>query len=317
VLHFLLPTSDDHDKQWRISMAFAVGVHLLLFLVSYLGPKLLWLRPKMPEVYTVNLFTVQYVQRSAPAAAPAPAPAPPAPVETKTKPPEPVKPPPPTPVAPKPPEPVPVAEDAISLKPIKTKEKADIDKMKKLRDQILAEEKAKKAKEDLEKAKAEADKARAEADRARAEADKKLKDAMANLKQSIKAGQQLSSGRAGAGSAAGTVAGKGTGAGAGSGVAVAENLRIYLLAVNNHIQERWILPDLQSWKENLEAVIVIRVKRDGTIIHSFFEKKADNVYFNQFVEKTLKDSSPLPPFPVGIDEEEMEIGLKFKPGEVF
>jgi outer membrane biosynthesis protein TonB len=131
------------------------------------------------------------------------------------------------------------------------------------------------------------------------------------------AGQQAAAGKAAA-SAAATQAGSGTGSGAGGGgVMVDENLRRYLMAVNSQIQEHWVLPDLQNWKANVEAIVIIRVRRDGAVVETTFKKKSDNVFFNQFVEKTLKLSAPLPPFPIGINQSEMEIGLKFRPGEVF
>lgn len=201
-----------------------------------------------------------------------------------------------------------MAKDAISLKPIKTKEKADIDKVKMLRDKLLAENTEKQTKDAAEKAKADA--------------EKKAKGAVDSLKKALMAGQQAAAGKAAASSAASSVVataqgGSGTGSGAGGGIAVDENLRRYLIAVNNQIQEHWVLPDLQNWKENVEAIVIIRVRRDGAVVETTFKKRSDNVFFNQFVEKTLKLSSPLPPFPIGINQSEMEIGLKFRPGEVF
>jgi len=173
-----------------------------------------------------------------------------------------------------------------------------------LRDKLLAENKEKQAKDAAEKA--------------RADAEKKAKGAVDSLKQALLAGQQLAAGKAAAGAAtAAAQAGSGSGNGPSGGIAVDENLRRYLIAVNSQIQEHWVLPDLQNWKANVEAIVIIRVRRDGTVVETTFKKRSDNVFFNQFVEKTLKLSTPLPPFPIGINQSEMEIGLKFRPGEVF
>lgn len=302
------PTSEQPDEQWRTPLFLTIAAHVCFLLFGFLAPSLFHFQQKIPEVYTVNLFSVEDLGRSAPAGAPAaPSKAAAAP-EAKPQPPkaapEPEKtvPPQKTPPAPEPPA---VAKDAISLKPIKTKEKTDIDKVKKLRDTLLTENNEKRAKEAAEKA--------------QADAEKKAKNAVDSLKQALMAGQQLAAGKAAAGAAAAAAqAGSGTtGSGASGGIAVDENLRRYLLAVNNQIQEHWMLPDLQSWKANVEAIVIIRVRRDGVVVESSFKKKSDNVFFNQFVEKTLKLSSPLPPFPIGINQSEMEIGLKFRPGEVF
>lgn len=306
---FRPPTSELPDKQWQKPLFLTITVHVCFVLFGLFAPNFLHFQRKIPEVYTVNLFSVEDLGGPAPAAAPSKAattapqaePSPPVAVPEPTKP---TTPPQKTPPAPEPPA---VAKDAISLKPIKTKEKADVDKVKLLRDKLLAEDNAKKARDAAEKAKADA--------------DKKAKSAVDLIKQNLKASQQLAAGKAaagtGTGSTASTQAGSGTGNGAGgSGIMVDENLRRYLLAVNNQIHEHWALPDLQNWKDNIEAIVIIRVRRDGVIVESSFKKKSDNIFFNQFVEKTLKLSSPLPPFPIGINQSEMEIGLKFRPGEV-
>ena len=301
---FRPPTSELPDKQWQKPLFLTIAVHVCFLLFGLLAPRFLHFQQKIPEVYTVNLFSVEDLGGPAPAApskaaVAAPQAAPPQPKAA----PEPAKPTPPQKTQPVP-EPPAVAKDAISLKPIKTKEKADIDKVKMLRDKLLAENKEKQAKDAAEKA--------------RADADKKAKGAVDSLKKALMAGQQLAAGKAAAGaSSAATQAGSGSGSGPSGGIAVDENLRRYLIAVNSQIQEHWVLPDLQNWKENVEAIVIIRVRRDGVVVESSFKKKSDNVFFNQFVEKTLKLSSPLPPFPIGINQSEMEIGLKFRPGEVF
>lgn len=88
----------------------------------------------------------------------------------------------------------------------------------------------------------------------------------------------------------------------------------YWTSVLVHIQNFWILPDLQKkWDKNLEAVYVIKVRRDGIILKKYFERKSENFYFNTFVEKTVKDADPLPAFPAGFKDNEMEIGLIFHP----
>ena len=66
----------------------------------------------------------------------------------------------------------------------------------------------------------------------------------------------------------------------------------------------------------LEAVLIIIIRKDGFVTDSYFERKSDNIYFNQFVLKALKESSPMPPFPDQLDEDTLEIGLRFKPGEL-
>lgn len=258
----------------------AIGTHFLILLIALVAPYIFQYRPPLPEVYTVNLFSVE--DTSLP---PVARPAPPTVVEPKkikVKKSEPVAAPPPPPVAKSAPEKV------ISLKTIPTKSKKEEERVKRLRDMLLAQEKAKKAQE---------------------LADKKAKDALESLKNALAAQNKVT------GKTEKNVAPAAPRAG--SGVEVDENTRRYLIAVNNHVQEHWVLPDLQNWADDLEAIMVIRVRRDGVVAKSFFEKKSSNLYFNQFVEKAIKEASPLPPFPIGLTDNEMEIGLRFRPGEVF
>ena len=69
--------------------------------------------------------------------------------------------------------------------------------------------------------------------------------------------------------------------------------------------------------KGLPQFTLITIRKDGIITNSFFEKKSDNIYFNQFVLKAIKEASPLPPFPDRLDKNMLEIGLRFKPGELY
>lgn len=95
-----------------------------------------------------------------------------------------------------------------------------------------------------------------------------------------------------------------------------EAQRAYLAGVHTHILNKWVLPDLQNWDKDLEAIVVLKVDKQGKIVKSFFEKKTENAYFNKFVEKAIKESNPLPPLPIDFQESEMELGLRFRPGEI-
>ncbi len=265
------------ESQWRISLLFAVVIHLLVFIIALLAPHLFTFKRKLPEVYTVNLFSVEDEAAPKPVRKIKPVVAP---KKVKTK----------KAVAPTPPPPPTISKPkAVSLRPIKSKTKRDEERVKLLRNKLLTESKAKKA---------------------RQEADKTAKDAVKRLQDALAAQQQLSDIGKDQGEAAPAPQG-------GSGVTVDEVTRRYLVAVNNHIQEHWILPDLQNWDMALVAIVGIKVRRDGVVIENYFESKSDNIYFNQFVEKTLEEATPFPPFSIGLKEEYLEFGLRFRPGGVF
>jgi len=78
----------------------------------------------------------------------------------------------------------------------------------------------------------------------------------------------------------------------------------YYAKIRKQIWEQWIFPD--TGQENLEAIISIKIQRDGTIITQKIEKSSGNSLFDRSVIKALSKASPLPPPPY-----EMEIGVRF------
>lgn len=277
-----------------VPLALAVGVHTLVFLVAFFSPYLFHQRRKIPEVYTVNLYTVRDIgaaRLTAPPQAKVTA-APPEVKKVEEKAPPKVEPTPPAPPAAAPPK-------AISTQPLPVKSKADLERLKKLKESLTTEQKAKEAEKT---------------------AQERAREAVDALKKSIQAQGAAKAPTTAPQAAVGT-AQKGSATGAATGpsgsVMVDEILRRYLLAVNSQVQQHWKLPESQTWKNNLEAIIVIKVRQDGKVIDTFFEHRSESLTFNQYVERAIKEASPLPPFPAGFDQKDLEIGLRFRPGRVF
>jgi len=162
-------------------------------------------------------------------------------------------------------------------------------------------------------------KARADEKAAREKADQAARDAVSKLADTLKTTTGVASSET-----SDTVSAQetsteriGISGPRGTGIEPDFYMKQYLAAAYQKIHDNWVLPDLQNWDNSLEAVLVITIQRDGTIADSYFEKKSDNIYFNQFVLKAAKDSSPLPPFPEQLEENSLEIGLRFKPGELY
>lgn len=92
-----------------------------------------------------------------------------------------------------------------------------------------------------------------------------------------------------------------------------DNLRNYLTSVHSHIQNSWKLPNNIEWDENLLVVAIIKFDKNGQITKTNLHEKSKNEDFNNLILQTIKKSNPLPPFPHGINHEEMEIGVRFRP----
>lgn len=288
-----LPDREFASKQARVAMGLAVAVHVGTFLIGIFSPYLLDRRPLLPEIYTVNLVAV-----SEPAGSPAPRPAA---KRVETPAPE-AKPAEMTPAEAKAearpaaaastsaaPEPA-----AISTRPIRQKSSQDLKAIESIRRQFQAEQQAKKAEKDAQKA---------------------VNNALSAIRQSLHNEPRPIidvTAKASQGKATGTAAV----AGASGGAIVAAAKQQYFAAVYAKIKEHFILPDLKNWKPDLQAVLVIEVRKDGIVTKNAFEQKSGNAFFNQAVERALTAASPLPPFPPELKESQLEFGLRFRPGDL-
>ena len=85
----------------------------------------------------------------------------------------------------------------------------------------------------------------------------------------------------------------------------------YYASVIGALEPHWKFPGHRAWDSGLSAIIIIHIASNGNITRSYFESRSGDRIFDQFVEKALKEGSPLPPIPAALKREELEIGLKF------
>jgi colicin import membrane protein len=98
---------------------------------------------------------------------------------------------------------------------------------------------------------------------------------------------------------------------------LSQALMLYRALVNEKIESNWVLPErLSRETEDLEAVVVVRARRDGTVFDINFEKKSGNSYFDDSVLKAILKSKPFPPFPDIYSPQEEEIVIRFAPENV-
>lgn len=291
----IISMSETLNSEWKIPFSFAVAVHVLVFLAAVIAPLIGDRQPRLPEIYTVNLFSATEIGLAPVAEQPT------APVQTKdmaSATPKTEQPKikaeisiPPIPETPSKPPASAEKPRVVSLKPVKTKKKM---KQTAAKDVTLSKT--------LQRIQA-----RVEEREARQTADKAIHDAVSQLRNSLHSKKGKQSGKA-----TGSTGGK-----TGEGAAVIDEIqKRYYAAVYERIHAYWNLPDLQNWKDSLETVVVLKIRKDGIVTSKFFEKKSDNRFFNQFVDKAIQEASPLPPFPLGLQKKHLEIGLRFRPGEL-
>jgi colicin import membrane protein len=115
-------------------------------------------------------------------------------------------------------------------------------------------------------------------------------------------------GNSGAG-AAGPAGGSGTGR-----ARVQESLLIYQAEIQYQIQKNWAFSQqLAGDNTQLEAILVIKVLRNGEIEDIWFDKKSGNDYLDESAYKALVKSNPLPPLPSDYMRPDYKIGLRFGP----
>lgn len=98
------------------------------------------------------------------------------------------------------------------------------------------------------------------------------------------------------------------------------NYRMYYQAIEQKIKNNWnlalprgVIEDMQG----MEVVIGITIRSDGEITDISFEKKTGNVYLDDSAYRSVKKSSPLPPFSeFNIREPFFETGIVFPAGEL-
>ena len=89
------------------------------------------------------------------------------------------------------------------------------------------------------------------------------------------------------------------------------SMRIYQINVKSHIQNNWSYPAAMQNRKDLEVTVLLRVKKDGTIMKSEFKSKSKDTIFDQSVIKAIEKSNPIPPFPEGYEKSYEEFEIRF------
>jgi colicin import membrane protein len=139
-----------------------------------------------------------------------------------------------------------------------------------------------------------------EEDQKRAKEKEALAKAVAKLGEAVRSeGEGVSAG--------------GPAGGAQQGIAI----RIYQVQVANLIKRNWSFPAAHldpSTKKDLEAVVMVSVRSDGTIVSSRFSKRSPSPAFDESAMRAIDRSNPLPSFPEGyrvtVDEFEIRFNLE-------
>ncbi len=96
-----------------------------------------------------------------------------------------------------------------------------------------------------------------------------------------------------------------------------ELLDIYNAEIWHQITKNWAFSqEMAGGHTDLEAVIIVKIMRDGEIRDVWFEKRSGNSYFDDSAHKAVKKSNPLPSLPEGFLKPFYEVGFRFNLSEL-
>ena len=97
---------------------------------------------------------------------------------------------------------------------------------------------------------------------------------------------------------------------------VSSRLNEYIGFINSRIQGNWTLPQALRPKDNVETIIEVKILGNGVVERLNFEKRSGNRYVDDSAMKAVQKSVPFPPFPEGMMDNYIEIGIRFHPSEL-
>jgi colicin import membrane protein len=80
----------------------------------------------------------------------------------------------------------------------------------------------------------------------------------------------------------------------------------YYAKITNQIRQEWVYPD--TGEKDMEAVIAVKIAKDGSVNVQGIEKSSGNALFDRSALRAITKASPVMPPPY-----EMEIGMRFYP----
>ena len=96
----------------------------------------------------------------------------------------------------------------------------------------------------------------------------------------------------------------------------ASALEAYYGAIWSRIRDKWAFPPGLLSGQELVAVIHVRIMKSGAVENITLEKRSANAFFNESALNAVRKAAPYPPFPAGIRDQSMEVGIRFYSAEL-
>jgi TonB family protein len=99
--------------------------------------------------------------------------------------------------------------------------------------------------------------------------------------------------------------------GTGNATGEVDAMNAYYGAIWSRIKAKWAFPGGLLPKDDLVAVVHVRIMKNGATEGVSLEKRSSNSFFNDSAVKAVKKASPFPPLPAGIRDTSIEVGIRF------
>lgn len=100
-------------------------------------------------------------------------------------------------------------------------------------------------------------------------------------------------------------------AGQGNATGETEAMNAYYGAIWSRIKAKWAFPGGLLPQNDLIAVVHVRIMKNGATEGVSLETRSANSFFNESAVKAVKKASPFPPFPSGMRDAIIEVGIRF------
>lgn len=276
------PSRDRHPFFWPYCIS--LGVHLILlgfifFSPSFRAPSSSYL-PSVIDVQMVDMNQITASKGTAPEEAAAPAPVEETPKETEA----------PVSVS----EETPEKKPEVSVAPVRKTTKSAL-KYKTFKSEKVLKNALKRVEKKVD-----------------SQPPKPLEDTIKRLRDKV-----AKEGKPGATDADASESGQ-TGASLGFGGRGSQKeielIDLYRLEIAYAVQKNWAFADqLANGGKQMVASIVFKVMPDGKIVDIFFTDHSGNAYLDDSAYKAIVKTSPVKPFPGGLNRGYIEMGLRFTP----
>lgn len=93
-------------------------------------------------------------------------------------------------------------------------------------------------------------------------------------------------------------------------------VQMYGEQVATRLRNYWKLPEGRSWDASVLADVRLTINSDGTVARITFNRHSSDPLFDQLVETTIRQASPMPRFPAVMQQNSVQLGFTFDPGGV-